>query len=257
VKILAVVSALALTAVQAIAEPHLGFDVDDSGGRLRVSHVYAMTPGAKAGAKLGDILVSVGGTSAKTEGDFKALVSKRKPGDIVRVRIKRGAEVSNIAVQVVDGDAMRAAIEEAKKLSNERKENELRRVMAERQKLEDEIADRGAVRITAGSVQDDIIGNPQIILEVENISEQWIDAVELKVEMFDKFGRPAKGILGASHEQTFLVQEVIGGLGTKRVVASVPWHDTVGKSRVSVVKYALDNGSVITPPNPDTVMVKK
>lgn len=256
-RIFMLVLLLAVASARAGAEPHLGFEVDDSGGRLRVSHVYPFTEASKAGVAMGDIVLNVGGASVKNEKEFADIVARRKPGDVARVRLKRGEVAKNHKIEVADGDAMRAAVEQQKNAERARRDQERRRAVAEREQLEERIAEKGAVSFTAGKVTDNVIGRPEIVLVIENISEQWIDGVEFRVAMFDKFGRPAKGLWGDSHEKTFLFQNRIGALGTERMIVPIPWHDTVGKAEIVVVQYVLDNGAIIKPTAPDRVTVQR
>lgn len=84
-----------------------------------------------------------------------------------------------------------------------------------------------------------------------------IDAVELRVELFDKFDRPVKGLFGDSHEKTFLHQTPIPPKSFREVEASIPFHETVGKAKVSVTRYLPTNGEPVEVPEPYVIEVRK
>lgn len=237
----------------AATEPHLGFDVVESRGRLAVSRVFPGTDASTNGLNVGDVLVDVGGVAIRTEGEFAAFVARRGVGDKVRVRVKDLQGVITKKLRVVDKHAMLEETARRADAAREAKKSRERLLRAQQAKLEAE----GVVSITAGTVEDDAIGLPQIRLRTSNASEQWIDAVEIEVAMFDKFDRPATGLWGASHKNVFLYQNAIAPLGDATFSAKVPWHATVGKAEVTVVRYKVEGGASVTPPRPRTVVVKR
>lgn len=252
-----VVALVVLVASSAIADPHLGFDVKDRNGKVEVSKVYAFTSAAGSGIDAGDVVVSVGGVAVNSAEEFGVAVSGRKTGEIVGVKTERGGKANNHDIHVVDGDEMRALLKERREREQKHRREMEARISADRKQDRDTLAKQGAIVFRGGAVKKDAIGQPQITLDIQNISTQTIDAVEFKVTMFDKFGRPAKGLLKDSHEQTFVYQEVIAPRDTVSITANVPWHQTVGKADVAVVQYVLENGKVVKPQAPPTVTVKR
>lgn len=258
------------------AEPNLGFEVDGSTGVLRIAQVYDLTDAKTAGLKPGDVVVNVAGGNVSTEKDFAAIVATREPGAVVQLRYKpsrprevvdglsdllkknkRTSEPVTVRLAVVDKRAMLEAIAEKKKQDDLAAQQKRQQEDAFLRQKEERIATKGALSITAGQVRDNAIGMPEIKIRITNIADQPIEAVEFRVAMFDKFGRPAMGLWGETNDKIFLHQEVIEAGSSVFVVANVPWHSTVGKAEITVVKYALANQRVITPPSPDTVVVAK
>jgi hypothetical protein len=65
---------------------------------VRFADVREGTPAAKAGLKAGDILIGWDGAEIANLQDFTTALRSRKPGDVVKVKILRGAETLEIPV---------------------------------------------------------------------------------------------------------------------------------------------------------------
>ena len=84
----------------AVALRELGYDVEaEPEGAL----VVAVAGGAPAEGKLQptDLIVAVDGTSVRTPDDLRRLIGTHEPGDTVRLRVRRGADVEEIAVDTI------------------------------------------------------------------------------------------------------------------------------------------------------------
>jgi putative serine protease PepD len=57
-----------------------------------VKSVIEGSPAAKAGVQAGDILLAIGDTELKTLRDLSDALKARAAGDVVKLRLKRGAE---------------------------------------------------------------------------------------------------------------------------------------------------------------------
>lgn len=269
------------------AEPHLGFETTDANGRVTVGRVYEGSSAHSEGFREGDAVLGVVGSNAKTKTEIDAFVAKKKAGDAVRLRVMPVDGWESIARVVrlydraevgrhIEEDKQRQAEEvrrreEAEKLREEAenfREESLRGLEQRRDelkaeiaaaaiKLKEKLAKHGPVQIVDGVVARDILNQPEIVLRLKNHSERSIDALELHIELFDKFDRPVEGAFGASHAKKTLYQNVIEA--GEEVVAkqSVPWHNTVGKAKVSIVQYLFVNGKPVKVPEPEVIEVKQ
>jgi serine protease Do len=67
----------------------IGLDPSEDEG-ARISHVMPGTAAAKAGLKVNDTIVAIAGNTITNEAALISTLRRYKPGDIVRVRVKRG-----------------------------------------------------------------------------------------------------------------------------------------------------------------------
>jgi hypothetical protein len=257
----------ALSASIAIAaEAHLGFELESVDGKLIVRKVYMWSPASEAGVKQGDVFVEVVGAKARTIDELKALVAKKKPNDPIRIRFNvadkkdpvsktiRLEDLQNVQTAIARekdfAEATAARIAEQAALQKEMEERE-------RAELRERLATHGPVQILAGVVGRDRINQPVILLSIKNHAQQDMDAIEINVALFDKFDRPVEGIFGTSHEKTFLVQQIVDAGEKTEVILRAPWHDAVGKAKVSVVQYLPVNGRPVEVPDPEVIVVKQ
>jgi serine protease Do len=86
------------------------FDLDRPRGAL-VSAVEEDGPAAKAGVKLGDVILEVNGKPIEQSVDLSAVVAKAKPGSDTRLTVWRGGKEKDLTVRVVKAEepASRAA----------------------------------------------------------------------------------------------------------------------------------------------------
>jgi hypothetical protein len=269
---------------QGNAEPHFGFETMDANGRTMVGRVYKGSQAHTEGFREGDAILGVVGSKAKAKPEIDAYLATKKPGDAIRLRVMPvgGRESISRVVRLYDGAEVRRQIaeeieEEKQRLADEARRREeadkareesLRRleekhaqltaeIEAATKKLKEIMAKHGPVQILAGAVARDMLNQPEIILRLKNHSKLNVDALEIHVELFDKFDRPVEGAFGASHAKTSLYQRIIGAGDQVDVKLSVPWHKAVGKAKVSIVQYLFENGKPVKVPEPEVIEVKQ
>jgi S1-C subfamily serine protease len=73
---------------------YYGFTPDyyHEGDGFKVGDVDAGAPGSKAGLKAGDLITQVGGRPFRTWVDFRQDMGSRKPGDAVKLKVRRGLQ---------------------------------------------------------------------------------------------------------------------------------------------------------------------
>ena len=64
-----------------------------------VASVYAGGPSAKAGVRVGDVIVSIDGQAVNDDAGLNYLVATRRPGDQVRLQVRRGGQTRDVVVQ--------------------------------------------------------------------------------------------------------------------------------------------------------------
>jgi PDZ domain-containing protein len=82
----------------AVALRELGYKVPVRAGGLRIT---AITPESHAASVLrtGDVIVSADGKPVRTRADLRAILAGHRPGDVVKVGIRRGARTFTISVR--------------------------------------------------------------------------------------------------------------------------------------------------------------
>jgi serine protease Do len=63
---------------------------DAKGGGVLIVRVAKDTPAHKVGLKKGDIIIEFDGKKVEDFADLRYLIMKKKPGDRVKIRVKRG-----------------------------------------------------------------------------------------------------------------------------------------------------------------------
>lgn len=89
-------------AKEAAGKPFLGIkteELDEQKG-LKVVTVVEGGPAAKAGLKADDIIVAVNGEKTLDQASFGKFVLGAKPGDVLKIDIKRGENEEKIAVKL-------------------------------------------------------------------------------------------------------------------------------------------------------------
>jgi S1-C subfamily serine protease len=76
------------------------FQKDDVG--LMITDVKADGPAAKAGVKVNDVVLAVEGTSLRDAetGDFVKMVGGMRPGTVIALEVKRGADTLTLKVKL-------------------------------------------------------------------------------------------------------------------------------------------------------------
>jgi Lon-like protease len=82
----------------AVALRELGYKIPVKPGGLRI---VAITPESHAASVLrsGDVIVSAGARPVRTRADLRAILARHKPGDIVKVGVRRGKQTLTIAIR--------------------------------------------------------------------------------------------------------------------------------------------------------------
>jgi len=93
---------IAPTAVQRARSVFFGSSVDFGyqGQGYRIGRVLPESPAAKAGLKDGDLIVSLDGKKVEGMRDFVARLQAHKPGDQVRIEVRRGETTVPVEVQL-------------------------------------------------------------------------------------------------------------------------------------------------------------
>jgi putative serine protease PepD len=91
-----------LKAGHEIKRPYMGVSTGDpeSGAGAVVGGIVPGGPAAAAGMRLGDRIVAVGGRTISESADVVTAVVARKPGDRVRVRVRRGGSDRTLTVKL-------------------------------------------------------------------------------------------------------------------------------------------------------------
>ena len=90
----------ALKAGREIKRPYLGVSTGDAatGSGALVASVIAGGPADRAGLRPGDRIVAIGGEKVTQSTDVSGLVTARKPGDKLAIRISRGGDERTLSV---------------------------------------------------------------------------------------------------------------------------------------------------------------
>ncbi len=75
---------------ETIKRAYLGVSTGPGSGGVTVASVSAGAPAATAGLRVGDVIVSVGGTRVTDPDDVSAAIQDRHPGDQVEIEVRRG-----------------------------------------------------------------------------------------------------------------------------------------------------------------------
>jgi S1-C subfamily serine protease len=89
-------------AVSRPPRPWLGIYTVATEGRVVVDGFSPSGPAARAGFRRGDTIVGVNGVSVRTQEEFYEQLWRGRAGDVVRVAVRRDAQVQTISVQSVD-----------------------------------------------------------------------------------------------------------------------------------------------------------
>jgi hypothetical protein len=219
------------------ADAHIGFDIAAiDGSHPEVTRVYAMTHAQEIGIRPGMRVLSVAGGSVKDGAALERKLAKKKPGDKVVVKVRDGENDRNAIVRLVGASTVeeQVAREQAAADAEKKLRESEERMLAAMDKMDPK---HGSVLVMGGAIVNDVLGDPKLEIELCNVTPMRVDAVEIRVELFDKFDRPVNGIFGASNEKTFLHQTELPARAFRTVTASIPFHETTGRAKVSVTKY--------------------
>ena len=209
----------------------------------------------------GGVVVDVPSISDPVLADTRVGTLKKNVAEAGRQREERRkkAEAERLAEQK-RLDAEKQAIQRSKELAAEatRKEKEAaerQEQMATKAKQDEEdkkrqLAEACPLSIEGLRFDKDDIGTPHIGLTVKNRKSQPIEAFEVVVACYDKFGDPVNGFGFGDNKKTLIYQETIRAGATIRPNGS--WalygHDTARRFRVTVVRVKMADGTEWNPP---------
>jgi PDZ domain-containing protein len=85
----------------AVALKYLGYNVILRSTGALIADVAAGSPAAKAGLEPTDVIVAVDGARVRTTSDLRRLMSRRRPGDTVRLTLRSAKELRQVRVKTV------------------------------------------------------------------------------------------------------------------------------------------------------------
>jgi S1-C subfamily serine protease len=84
-------------------KPWLGINTEEFNGRLFITRVSPESPAAKAGLKRGDMIVGVGGETAKGLAElYRQIYARGNAGVPVPLTVLQGAEMKQVTIQSED-----------------------------------------------------------------------------------------------------------------------------------------------------------
>ena len=81
-----------------VQHAYVGVLIKDAAGGARVTRVFAGTPAAKAGLKVGDVVTALDGKSIAGADSLTAAVANGTPGDTITLTIRRGGATQHVSV---------------------------------------------------------------------------------------------------------------------------------------------------------------
>jgi putative serine protease PepD len=94
----------ALIADGRVEHAYLGVSLAGEGS-ARISAVREATPAAEAGLRAGDVILSIGGTEVSSASEVRSQIDSRKPGDDVRVTVRRDGREVRVTVTLANRPA--------------------------------------------------------------------------------------------------------------------------------------------------------
>jgi serine protease Do len=80
--------------------PYIGVHLDEDARECRIAKVDKNSPAEKAGLQADDVVLRFGKDNIEDLQDLLTLIGKRRPGDEVPIRVRRGKEILNLKVVV-------------------------------------------------------------------------------------------------------------------------------------------------------------
>lgn len=232
-----------------------------------VSQIIQDGPAHKAGVMVGDCVVRLDGKKIAEVKDVFDVCEDLQPGKPAKLAVKRRDEKkggwATHFLEITPLPAKEFAqvreknVEEQKRLLAERQReaNERAAVIHEKEKAEaadrrKEMLARPPLEITAGALGRDIINQPVLALRVKSNRPQRIEAYEVTVQCFTKFGDPVKGPRG-SHIYDGIAQNEVEAEGESTVKWQLTFHNTTGLAKVRIERVKLADGTVWKPTKDD------
>jgi serine protease Do len=82
------------------AEPYLGVTLEDRDGACKIAEVKKNSPAAKAGLKVGDVVIRFGDRKVTDVDDLIARIHRSKPNDRVTLEVRRDEEILKLNVKL-------------------------------------------------------------------------------------------------------------------------------------------------------------
>jgi PDZ domain/Protein of unknown function (DUF1570) len=82
--------------------PVLGVRFGSGNDGLKIDQVFAAGPAAKAGMKVGDVIVGIEDVDTRDQQSFVPLLAMKKPGERVKLKVRRGQEYLDVVVMLVE-----------------------------------------------------------------------------------------------------------------------------------------------------------
>lgn len=98
------------------------------------------------------------------------------------------------------------------------------------------------LKITGGALKRNIIGTPELSLELKNVLHSNVLAYEIEAECYNRFGDEVRSLGQGSHIYRGIGQTTISTRGTKVATWQLSVHDTTTKVVARVVRVKLENG---------------
>jgi len=125
-------------------------------------------------------------------------------------------------------------------LNEMRAEGEAAQLAARQKAIEES---RPPLEITATGINPNVINMPKLTIEVRNTKDIAVEAFEVDVECFDKFGDPVNWP-GKGNLFSGISQNQIGAKQTTRASWDLHLHQNTTKAKVWITRVKLGNGSV-------------
>ena len=158
--------------------------------------------------------------------EIKDAIASRKR----RMNETKRAPAEDLFKSMVDSDRARAA-------------DEFKQEQAQRR--EKELAEAGPVAILGMGINTNAIGLPEITLEVQNNTDETVEAVEFEADCFNKFDEPVEKI-GGGHRFGAHWKYEIPANAKERISAQMSLQRSTAKADVWISRVRLKSGKVWT-----------
>lgn len=115
----------------------------------------------------------------------------------------------------------------------------------QKQQREKELAAAGPVSILGMGINTNVIGLPEITIEVRNNTEATVEAIEFDADCFNKFDEPVKKPGGTNRYNGHWKYAIAPG-AKERMSGQMSLHGTTAKADVWISRVRLSNGEVWT-----------
>jgi membrane-associated protease RseP (regulator of RpoE activity) len=226
---------------------------------LAVVEVIPGGPAEKAGIVAGDYVIRVNGKAVKNPTDWKEASALLEVGTEAKISVKRPGERGDsqtliLPVTPISQRENRELVAKHETAKIDRLAAEEREKQEQRAELEAEINRRmmakPPLQIIGTRLGRDIIGQPDLALEVRNNRNQDIEAFEITVQCFTKFGDPV-GALGTDNIYDGIAQRIVEARKTANHRWQLSWHNTTGLAKVRIKRVKLADGTTWSPADDD------